>query len=50
MIILIQIRPVAELTDDIELNLDEADYIAETTEIRYTHDEVFSRAKGDLDE
>jgi hypothetical protein len=35
----------AELTDDIELKLDEADRAAALSDIRYTHEEVFSRLK-----
>ena len=36
----------AELTDDIEIKLDEADREAETTNVRHTHDEIFSRTRG----
>ncbi|GHU50276.1 antitoxin [Clostridia bacterium] len=39
-----------ELTDDIELKLDEADRTAAGSSMRYSHDEVFSRLKGDLGE
>ena len=35
----------AELTNDIELKLNEADYAAAVSDVRYTHDEVFSRLK-----
>ena len=33
-------------TDDIELKLDEADRAAAVSDVRYTHEEVFSRIKG----
>lgn len=36
----------AKITDEIELKLDEADRMADTTDIRYNHDEVFSRING----
>jgi len=35
----------ADLTDDVEMKLDEADYAAATSDIRYNHDEVFDRLK-----
>ena len=35
----------AELVDDVELKLDEADYAAAVSDIRYNHDEVFTRLK-----
>ncbi len=38
----------AELTDDIELKLDEADRAAAASDERYTHEEVFSRLKAGL--
>jgi prevent-host-death family protein len=43
--VVLSLRKYAELTDDIEFKLDEADRVAETTNIRYTHSEVFSRLK-----
>ena len=45
VMVVMSLEKYAELTDDIELKLDEADYVAETSETRYTHDEVFSRLK-----
>ena len=38
------------LTNDIEQKLDEADYLASTSTVRYTHDDVFSRLKEGLNE
>jgi prevent-host-death family protein len=48
--VVLSLRKYAELTDDIEFKLDEADRIAETTNIRYTHSEVFSRLKKGINE
>lgn len=44
--VVMSLEKYAELTDDIELKLDEADKSAETSDIRYTHQEVFSRARA----
>lgn len=44
--VVLSLDKYAELTDNIELKLDEADKEARSTDIRYTHDEVFSRAKA----
>jgi len=38
----------SELTDDIELKLDEADRAATMSDTRYSHEEVFSRLKERL--
>ena len=46
--IVMSLEKYAELTDDIELMLDEADYVAKTSKGRYTHEEVFSRLKEKL--
>jgi len=35
----------SELVEDVELKLDEADYAAAVSDVRYTHDEVFTRLK-----
>ena len=48
-IIVIQVRRYEkneELTKNIELKLDEADKEADLTDVRYTHEEVFSRARA----
>jgi prevent-host-death family protein len=44
--VVLNLEKYAELTDDIELKLDEADRAAESTPVRYSHDEVFSRFKA----
>ena len=43
--VVMSIEKYAELVDDIELKLDEADYAAAASDIRYSHDEVFTRLK-----
>ena len=35
----------AELVDDVESKLDEADYAAAYSDVRYSHNEVFTRLK-----
>ena len=44
--IVLSLEKYAELTDDIKLKLDEADREADSTDIRHTHDEVFSRVRA----
>lgn len=46
--VVMSLEKYSELTDNIELRLDEADRAAETSATRYTHDEVFTRLKGGL--
>lgn len=48
--VVLSLEKYAELTDDIELKLDEADKEAQSTDIRYTHDEVFSRVRARINE
>lgn len=43
--VVLSLEKYAELTDDIELKLDESDKEANSTDVRYTHDEVFSRVR-----
>ena len=43
--VVLSLEKYAELTDDIELKLDESDKEADSTDARYTHDEVFSRVR-----
>ena len=47
--VVLSLEKYAELTDEIELKLDEADKEAESTDVRYTHDEVFSRVRSRID-
>ena len=46
--VVMSLEKYAELTDDIELMLDEADYAAAISDVRYTHEEVFSRLKEEV--
>ena len=46
--VVMSLESYAELTDDIELKLDEADRAAALSDVRYTHDEIFSRLKEGL--
>lgn len=48
--VVLSIEEYSALTDEIELKLDEADRIAEETEIRLTHDEVFDKIRGNLND
>jgi prevent-host-death family protein len=43
--VMLSLAQYARLSDDVELKLDEADAAAETSTMRYSHDEVFSRLK-----
>jgi prevent-host-death family protein len=45
IMVVMSLEKYAELTDDLELKLDEADRVSASSDIRYTHDEVFSRLK-----
>jgi prevent-host-death family protein len=45
--VVMSLEKYAELTDDLELKLDEADRAAALSDIRYSHEEVFaSRCEG----
>jgi len=44
--VVMSLEKYAELTDNIEHKLDEADKVAETSNERYTHEEVFARARA----
>ena len=44
--VVMSIEQYSALTDDIELKLDEADQAAESSNLRYSGDEVFKRARG----
>ena len=43
--VVMSLEKYAELTEDVEIKLDEADRAAALSDIRYTHEEVFSRLK-----
>jgi prevent-host-death family protein len=44
--VVMSLEQYAELTDDIEIKLDEADRAADASGVRYTHEQVFSRLKA----
>jgi len=48
--VVLSLEKYAELTDDTELKLDEADKEADSTDIRYTHEEVFSKVKARIND
>ena len=50
VMVVLSLDKYAELTDDVEMLLDEADHAAGVSDIRYTHDEVFSRIRKGLNE
>jgi prevent-host-death family protein len=46
VMVVMSLEKFAELTDDLELKLDEADRAAGASDVRYAHNEVFSRLKA----
>ena len=48
--VVMSLEKYTELTDDLELKLDEADRAAAASNIRYTHEEVFLRLKEGINE
>lgn len=48
--VVMSIEQYSEMTEYIEEKLDEADKQAENTAKRYSHEEVFSKIRGKLDE
>ncbi len=44
--VVMSLEQYAALTDPVELRLDEADRAADSTDVRYSGDEVFQRVKG----
>lgn len=44
--VVLSLQQYAELTDDIELKLDEVDKEADLNHIRYSHEEVFTRVRA----
>jgi prevent-host-death family protein len=43
--VVMNLEEYAQLTDNIEIKLDEADRAAAASDVRYSHEEVFSRLK-----
>jgi len=48
--VVMSLEKYAEIMNDIELKLDEADKFAEQSDLRLTHKEVFSKARRKLHE
>ena len=46
--VVLSIEAYSRLTEDVEYALDTADRMAEKSDVRYTHDEVFSKLRGSL--
>ena len=46
--VVMSLEKYSELTDNIELKLDEADRVAAASDVRVTHEDVFSRLKSGL--
>ena len=44
--VVMSIERYSALTDEVELKLDEADRMADYTDVRYSGDEVFKRVRG----
>ena len=44
--VVMSIEQYSALTDEVELKLDEADRMADSTDVRYSGDEVFKRVRG----
>lgn len=43
--VVMSLEKYAQITNDVEFILDEADRVAKETDVRYTHEEVFSRVR-----
>ena len=48
--VVMSLEKYAEITNDIEMKLDEADKFAEQSDIRLSHDEVFKRVREKIHE
>jgi hypothetical protein len=46
--IVLDLETYARLTDDVEMKLDEADLAAAESDVRLSHDEVFSKVRSRL--
>ena len=46
--VVMSMEKYAQITDDVEIILDEADRAAKETDVRYTHEEVFSRVRRNI--
>ena len=48
--VVLSLEKYAELTDEVEFKLDEADRETEATDVRYKHEEVFSRVRARIND
>ena len=48
--VVMSLEQYSELTDDVEIKLDEADYAADISDERYSADEVFGRVRRRIHE
>ena len=48
--VVMSLAKYADITDELEFKLDEADRMAAASDIRYSHEEVFLRLKDGLNE
>jgi len=48
--VVMSLEKYAEITDDVEIKLDEADKLAEQSELRLTHEDVFAKVRGKIHE
>ena len=48
--VVMSLERYAELIDDIEMKMDEADRVADSSDVRYSHEEVFSRLRNRISE
>ena len=46
--VVMSMEKYAQITDDVEIILDEADRAAKETDVRCTHEEVFSRVRRNI--
>ena len=46
--VVLSLEKYSSLTDDIEMKLDEADRMAESTEERLSHEDVFQRIRSSI--
>ena len=47
--VVLSLEKFSELTDDVEIKLDEADRFATLSDIRHSHEDVFTKLKKGLD-
>lgn len=48
--VLLSLESYSKMTENVDFMLDVADKCAEETDVRYSHDEVFSKIRGKINE